>query len=328
MQYFYSQKQFEEYQYRQALRKDTNAVGLLLILFFGTEILFSIVVAIVEIFSGANTTEILSSAFELMMFNGVFSLVTFFLVGIIFCLVRRESFARLFPFEKIKPSTLFMLVIIGLALSLLSNYVADAVSHMFSMFGFESSYTGSVETDERTSIFISYLTVAVIPAFAEEFAFRGIVMGILRRHSDALALIVSAAIFGIMHGNIIQIPFAFCGGLVFGFMVIKTNSLLPGILIHFLNNAIATTCDLLTEVPGITDDMVNIGFSLLILILIVLSAIFLFRIIKNDKNFFSFTDSDKMLPFREKMKITCSSPTLIVYTALMAVYTVFAETMT
>ena len=325
MQYFYTQKEYEEYQYKRNLRSTSNGIGLLMLLFMAAELMFTLSFVIFYFLSGSSIIDALETAFGMTLFNGVFSLVTFFFVGIIFCLIRREPLAELFPFQKIGAGYLMMLVVIGITFSLLSNYAADAVSSMFEMFGLTSSYSGGVEIEGNGDIFMSYLTVAVIPALAEEFAFRGIVMGMLKKYSGALAVIVSAAIFGLMHGNIIQIPFAFCGGLVFGFIALKTNSLLPGILIHFFNNGISVTLDILQTNTDLSENTVNIIFTAIVIVLCILSFIFIRKIIKTKKDFFSFPDSNKDLPFREKMKTVCGSPTLIVYTVMIIVYTVFVE---
>lgn len=325
MQYFYSQKEFEEYEYKRNLRKTANGVGLLLILFMITELVFSLVTVIAYIISGSSAEDALETALGMTLFNGVFSLVTFFFVGIIFCLIRKESFAQLFPFKKVGAGHLAMLVVIGITFSLLSNYVADAIISLFEMFGLTSSYSGSVEIEGSGDIFMSYLTIAIIPALAEEFAFRGIMMGMLRKYSDAMALIVSSAIFGLMHGNIVQIPFAFCGGLVFGFIALKTNSLLPGILIHFFNNALSVTLDLIVNNTEMTENVANIIFNALIIVLCVLSFLFIRKILKTHPDFLKFPDSNKGIPFREKMKTVCSSPTLIVYTVMIVNTTVFSE---
>ncbi|MBQ3417189.1 MAG: CPBP family intramembrane metalloprotease [Ruminococcus sp.] len=325
MQYFYTQKEYEEYQYKRNLRSTSNGIGLLMILFMIAELVFSIVFVFASFLSGDSLTDAMDTAFGMTLINGLFSLITFFFVGIIFCLFRREPLAELFPFQKIGAGYLVMLVVIGVAFSLLSNYAADAVSRMFEMFGLTSSYSGGVEIEGTGDIFMSYLTIAVIPALAEEFAFRGIVMGMLKKYSGALAVIVSSAIFGLMHGNIIQIPFAFCGGLIFGFIALKTNSLLPGILIHFFNNGISVTLDILQTNTPLTENTVNIIFVILMIVLCILSFIFIRKIIKTKKDFFSFPDSNKGISFREKMKTVCSSPTLIVYTVMIIIYTVIVE---
>ncbi len=84
---------------------------------------------------------------------------------------------------------------------------------------------------------ISLLQTAVVPALVEEFVFRGVMLGILRRYGDWFAIITSAFLFGVIHGNFVQMPFAFFAGLFFAYTVVRTGSLVPAIAIHFLNNA-------------------------------------------------------------------------------------------
>lgn len=91
------------------------------------------------------------------------------------------------------------------------------------------------------------VVIAVLPAFAEEFAFRGVVLGLLRPFGQTFAVLGSAFVFGIMHGNIVQIPFAFAGGLVFGFVVVRTGSLWPAVLMHFLNNLLSYVQEVLSH---------------------------------------------------------------------------------
>ena len=61
----------------------------------------------------------------------------------------------------------------------------------------------------------------------------------LRRYGDWFAIIMSSLVFALMHGNMIQIPFAFIAGIGIGYAVIKTGTMWTGIIIHFINNGIA-----------------------------------------------------------------------------------------
>lgn len=83
------------------------------------------------------------------------------------------------------------------------------------------------------------LGTAVVPAFVEEFAIRGVVMQPLRKYGDKFAILMSALIFALMHGNMVQIPFAFIAGIAIGYAVITTGSMWVGVAIHFLNNLIS-----------------------------------------------------------------------------------------
>jgi membrane protease YdiL (CAAX protease family) len=53
------------------------------------------------------------------------------------------------------------------------------------------------------------------------------------------AILIASAIFGIVHMNPIQIPFAFAIGMIFGWLYYRTGSVVPGIVGHFINNSIA-----------------------------------------------------------------------------------------
>jgi len=90
--------------------------------------------------------------------------------------------------------------------------------------------------DNALGLFLYFLSTAVVPALVEEFALRGVIMQPLRRYGDTFAILASAVIFGLMHCNLMQIPFAMIAGAAIGYAVIATESIWTGIIIHFLNN--------------------------------------------------------------------------------------------
>ena len=85
------------------------------------------------------------------------------------------------------------------------------------------------------------LSVAVMAPVVEEFLFRGAIEGHLLRQGKKpwTAIFISALVFGLIHINPAQVPFAFAIGLVFGWLYYRTGSMMPGILGHFINNSIA-----------------------------------------------------------------------------------------
>ena len=84
-------------------------------------------------------------------------------------------------------------------------------------------------------------SMTVMAALVEELLFRGAIQGhLLRKGMKPLhAILISSAIFGVIHLNPIQVAFAFAIGLIFGWLYYRTGSLVPGIIGHFLNNSIA-----------------------------------------------------------------------------------------
>ena len=81
----------------------------------------------------------------------------------------------------------------------------------------------------------SLTAIAVGPALTEEIAFRGALLGALRRPlGAAAAVITSAVLFALIHippGGY-RVPFALALGLALGALRIRTGSIVPGAIAH------------------------------------------------------------------------------------------------
>lgn len=95
-------------------------------------------------------------------------------------------------------------------------------------------------------VFILFATV-LVPAFTEEFVFRGVVLQSMRRYGDVFAVGISALLFACLHGNMTQMPFALLLGVVMGVLVIYTGSIWTGIFLHIFNNTYALVLSLINE---------------------------------------------------------------------------------
>ena len=87
------------------------------------------------------------------------------------------------------------------------------------------------------------LVFALVPAVCEELAFRGFILsGLERQHRTRSAILLSALMFGFLHVllSLFQQLFnATLLGIVLGLLAVRSRSILPGIVFHFLNNAMA-----------------------------------------------------------------------------------------
>ncbi len=99
----------------------------------------------------------------------------------------------------------------------------------------------------------SILIFALIPAVCEEFAFRGFILsGLEREHRTRSAILLSALMFGFLHVllSLFQQLFnATLLGLVLGLLAVRSRSILPGIVFHFLNNAFAVALGSVVHAP-------------------------------------------------------------------------------
>jgi sodium transport system permease protein len=89
---------------------------------------------------------------------------------------------------------------------------------------------------------VAILVFALMPAITEEIAFRGYILsGLQRTYKTGTAIVLSALLFGFLHVllSLFQQLFgATLLGLVIGLIAIKSRSLWPGVLFHFINNAL------------------------------------------------------------------------------------------
>lgn len=86
-----------------------------------------------------------------------------------------------------------------------------------------------------------YFAVGLLAPICEELVFRGAVLRTLlqgtTRHWQAIA--ISAVLFAVVHANPAQMPHAFLVGLLLGWLYYRTDSIVPGIVYHWMNNSVA-----------------------------------------------------------------------------------------
>ena len=107
----------------------------------------------------------------------------------------------------------------------------------------EPSANTDLGTDwESSSIDIAFLilSVAIVTPIAEELFFRGYLLdAINRKHGDWTAIILSSILFGLVHIDPFVVGSAFMGGIIYGWIRMRTGSLLPSIACHMMWNMLA-----------------------------------------------------------------------------------------
>ena len=104
--------------------------------------------------------------------------------------------------------------------------------------------TGSPATSEMLpsggpELLMQFLALCVMPAIAEELLFRGAFQGLMRPCGSAAAIFSPALLFGVLHLDLAQGLTAFACGVFLGWLAERSGSILPGMLLHLVNNALA-----------------------------------------------------------------------------------------
>ncbi len=125
--------------------------------------------------------------------------------------------------------------------------------------------------DMGDSYLLALLTHALAPAILEEALFRYVPMRLLAPYSQRGAIFISAFFFALVHHELFTIPYAFVGGLIFMAIDLATESVIPSIVIHFINNALSVSMSFAPYEPIIIFFYIWIGG------LTLLSVISMFR---------------------------------------------------
>lgn len=127
----------------------------------------------------------------------------------------------------------------GLGLCMFANLAASRLMTFFSLLGIPEPEFPTYLEASPVSLTLNILVLAVLPALLEEMVFRGFVLRALLPYGRRFAVGVSSALFALMHGNVLQIPFALIVGLACASLALRTGSLWPACLLHFGNNLLS-----------------------------------------------------------------------------------------
>ena len=103
---------------------------------------------------------------------------------------------------------------------------------------------GLMQQLKTSNLWLIILAFAVTPAICEEIAFRGFLLSGFRQSGRVvLAVLLSSFTFGIIHVIPQQVFNAMLLGIVLGAMCVRTGSLFPGIVYHFIHNSLSVLHD-------------------------------------------------------------------------------------
>lgn len=164
----------------------------------------------------------------------------------------------------------------GVGLLVINLLLSTGLMHLF------PSSTDNVTTAFGSmlsgSVWSALAVIAVTPAVCEEMLFRGMIFHSMKaKYRITTAMIAVAVLFGLYHMSLVKfIPTGFLG-LMLCYVVYKTGSIYPAMLIHFINNAISVFISyypeqigkalpvLMKETPSVSDVLLLLGAGLILL---------------------------------------------------------------
>lgn len=144
---------------------------------------------------------------------------------------------RVRPAEHRLPSRLFVVYfLICQFLVTVGNLVGLAVNSVIEKLVGTTQENPVAMLVDSTSLLPRLVFLVILAPMMEEFIFRRQLIDRMRPYGEKLAIILSAAMFALFHGNVSQAFYAFVIGLVFGYLYVRAGKLRYTIMLHMLVN--------------------------------------------------------------------------------------------
>jgi membrane protease YdiL (CAAX protease family) len=168
----------------------------------------------------------------------VLSMLPMYVVGLPLCILLIRRVPKL-EFERRDMTFGQFLTAIVMCFGIM--YPLSLVGNLLSML-FGALTGGGVNPIEAavnsSSPLMTLIFAVILGPVLEEILFRGLIVSRLRRYGDKAAIIFSAAVFALYHGNFFQLFYAFGLGLFFAFIYARTGKLRYTIGLHMIVNFI------------------------------------------------------------------------------------------
>jgi len=170
-----------------------------------------------------------------------FVVVSTILSGILVFLILKnthtsESFKELLTFPRNGEVWRLIGIVILIDVFLVKPLHVVFTTYFFPEANEQAIITAIEELSYQSSILMA-LSVSILTPILEELLFRGFILGVLLKcYDDRTSIVISALIFAIVHEPIAY-GMAFGGGLLYGWLRVKTGSIIPSMITHILWNS-------------------------------------------------------------------------------------------
>lgn len=311
----------EEYKETKAIKRVSNYIGLAIILSF----IFAIFAMytlyfIAKIFtphSNINDAFLGLDPVICYLIDSIVAIIASVLPFYISSSSMNSKISDLIQFKTFDKKFGLACIGIGMMTCVYANFTAYSLLFNLNSIGLYPHIPDLPYDNNTASIIMYTISLSIIPPLVEEFAYRGVVLGSLRQYGDGFAILVSSVLFGLMHANFLQTPGTFIVGLILGFLTVRLNSILPAMIIHFLNNFSAVILTIIEKNFG--SYYQTLVQNLFFLTLILIGILCLIYILNKDKNFFSIQRSTSALNLKQKFKAFSSSAAMIIALVLFTI---------
>jgi len=165
------------------------------------------------------------------------------LPALVFVIQQRLPFLTIFRIHPVNSKIIFASIILGVSFSVVIDGIDRLVQLVLPMpESLQQAMQEALKIQSVSDFIIIVFSAVFLASILEEMLFRGFVQVSFENHLDVTrAVMATAFLFAIIHLNpwgTIQFTLF---GIILGVIAWKSNSIIPPVIVHLINNAIALT---------------------------------------------------------------------------------------
>ena len=214
--------------------------------------------------------------------------------------------------RNVRPADCAAFLLVSVFLMYAGNFLGTMISTALqNAFGIVSRNAASTYASSE-SLLPKLLFMVILAPMIEEYVFRRALIDRMRPYGGKQAVITSALIFGLFHGNLSQLFYASALGLAFGYIYLKTGRLLYTVLLHMFINFTGSILApaLLNGADSADLSSLSSGFLTYVAALIAVSVIGLAMLVTRRRSI-AFLPEEKELPKGARFKTVWLNPGMI-----------------
>lgn len=325
---------------KKKLRHVSTANSILVLLFIILVMLFSIAISFIIEAVIPETNTYKYSIYSLIVNIMQYLVVVPFVIAVYRKITKssiENNFTAIFKKSEVKVSIVLKWIVISLSLiyiaSFLSNMLLTVIKGITNNAVSEISLAAEPNLVGMLSNVIGMLLLA--PLF-EEILFRGIFFKGVERYGSWFAIIITGVTFGMWHINIGQTLYTIVLGICTSFLLAKTKSIIPCIVLHGIFNLIGTIESLIMSgidldksdnmkymIEHIPQFLATGIMGLIVFVIIITGFILLIIEICRHKETFQFHDTECSFNTGRKIAIYFTSPITVILYIVLIVFTVY-----
>ena len=188
----------------------------------------------------------------------------FLIVPFIYLARRKISPLDAIPIKsKVKVIPLLLVIPISIGAFLQNTILSVLFNNLLEIIGITPS-VNIPSTEGVGNAILAIVAVCLLPALAEEFLFRGVMLTSYRKKGLMPAMLLISLTFALSHFNPAQLVHQAILGFLLAYVTIVSGSIWYGVLIHLLNNLIAL---FLGDVIPAFNDLYNLNTTNILILL-------------------------------------------------------------